>query len=66
MSTLPMTAAVAQSAAELRARHNLKTADAIQMAVAIGEGATALFTNDRRIPNDCGITILRLDALIAK
>jgi predicted nucleic acid-binding protein len=63
ISTLPVTRAIAQSAAELRARYNLKTPDSIQLAVAIGEGATAFLTNDRRIPDDCGIRILRLENL---
>src|SRR5688572_5130361 len=35
ISTLPVTYATAQEAAELRARYNLKTPDAIQIAVAI-------------------------------
>ncbi|HEX5471959.1 MAG TPA: PIN domain-containing protein [Lacipirellulaceae bacterium] len=65
ISTLPITAAIAQTAAELRARHNLKTPDSIQLAVAIAEGASAFLTNDRRIPDDCGLSIPRLDALIA-
>lgn len=55
----------AQDAAELRARHNLKTADAIQLAAAIGAGATRFLTNDKQIPENCGINILRLDNLIA-
>jgi len=55
IATLPVTAAVVQSAVELRSRHNLKTPDSIQLAVAIAEGATTFFTNDRRIPKDCGL-----------
>src|SRR3954465_743225 len=35
----PVTFSLAQEAAELRARHNLKTADAIQLATAISENA---------------------------
>lgn len=59
-----VTHATAQDAAELRARHNLKTANAIQLATAIGAGALAFLTNDRGIPDNCGITILRLDDLV--
>jgi predicted nucleic acid-binding protein len=66
ISTLPLTHAHARLAAELRARFNLKTADSIQLAVAIDERATVLLTNDRRIPDNCGITVLRLADLIAK
>jgi len=66
ISTLPLTHAHAQLAAELRARFHLKTADSVQLAVAIDERATVLLTNDRRIPDNCGITVLRLTDLIAK
>ncbi len=60
ISTLPITYATAQDAAELRARHNLKTPDAIQLAAAISGGATTFLTNDRDFPQLSGITILRL------
>lgn len=60
ISLCPVTFSLAQEAAELRARHNLKTADAIQLATALGEHATAFLTNDRSIPDNCGIKILRL------
>ena len=43
---LPVTYAIAQEAAELRARQGLKTADAIQLATSIRGGATAFITND--------------------
>src|SRR4051812_9106767 len=66
ISTLPLTHSIAQSAADLRARFNLKTADSVQLALAIEEQAAAFLTNDRRIPDDCGITILRLHDLVAK
>ena len=60
ISTLPVTHTIAQEAAELRARHNLKTVDAIQLATALSEGATAFVTNDRGFPDNCGIKILRV------
>jgi predicted nucleic acid-binding protein len=63
--TLPVTFATAQEAADLRARYNLKTPDAIQLAVAIGSGATTFLTNDRDFPDDCGIKILKLRDLVA-
>jgi predicted nucleic acid-binding protein len=65
ISTMPVTYATAQEAAELRARHSLKTPDAIQLAVAISEGATTLLTNDRDFPQVPGIEILRLMDIIA-
>jgi predicted nucleic acid-binding protein len=60
VSTLPVTYATAQEAAELRARHNLKMPDAIQLAVALSAGATSVLTNDRDFPRKSGIEILRL------
>jgi predicted nucleic acid-binding protein len=60
ISTIPVTYATAQEAAELRARHNLKTPDAIQLAVAISQGATTMLTNDRDFPDVDGVKILRL------
>jgi len=38
---------VARRAAQLRASHRLRPADALQAAAALGRGATALVTNDR-------------------
>lgn len=60
VSTRPVTFATAQEAAELRARHNLKTPDAIQLATAIREGATTFLTNDRDFPQLSGLSVLRL------
>src|SRR5215213_9921096 len=52
ISMCPVTFGLAQEAAELRARHNLRTADSIQLATAISEHATAFLTNDRSIPDN--------------
>jgi predicted nucleic acid-binding protein len=65
IAALPVTYATAQEAAELRARHGLKTPDAIQLAVALHEGAAALLTNDRDLPRLPGIEILRLREMTA-
>jgi len=40
---------VARRAAQLRARHRLRPADALQVATALVHGATAFVTNDRRL-----------------
>lgn len=43
---VPTTRAIWESAAELRARHNFKTPDAIHAASALAEGSTLFVTND--------------------
>lgn len=63
ISTLPVTYAIAQEAAELRARYNLKTPDAIQLAVSIGQGASVFITNDRLLPDSCGMEIIQISDL---
>src|SRR5262245_5160325 len=45
-SLLPVTARIAESAAELRARYNLRTPDALHVATAIATGCDAFLTND--------------------
>lgn len=44
-----LTSAIAEQAAKLRARYNLKTPDAIQLATAIKVGADYFLTNDIRL-----------------
>ncbi|HEY8600503.1 MAG TPA: type II toxin-antitoxin system VapC family toxin [Thermomicrobiales bacterium] len=44
---LDVTAASAASAADLRARHTLRTPDAIQIATALAAGCDVFLTNDR-------------------
>jgi predicted nucleic acid-binding protein len=64
VTTHPVSFASAQKAAELRAAHQLKTPDAIQLAVAINHGASRFLTNDRRIPDIPDLSIVRLADLI--
>lgn len=52
---------VADAAARIRARHNLRTPDAIQAATAIRAGATALITNDRAFSRIPDLDVLVLD-----
>ena len=40
---------VARRAVQLRARHRIRPADALQVATALAHGATAFVTNDRRL-----------------
>jgi predicted nucleic acid-binding protein len=52
---------IARRAAQLRARHRLRPADAIQIATAMRQGATAFVTNDRgltRLSPDIEVVIL--------
>jgi predicted nucleic acid-binding protein len=52
-----------ERAAFLRARYNLKTPDAIQVATALVSGSRAFLTNDENITAIEGIDILLLDRL---
>jgi len=51
---LSMPSEVYRRAAELRARHSLKTPDALHLATAQYHGCTALWTNDNRLNNAAG------------
>jgi len=59
--TLPVTQAVAETAADLRARYNLRTADAVVAATAIQSGCQALVTNDDRLPRVTELRVIFLD-----
>ena len=54
---------IAQEAARLRAFHNLRTPDSIQMATAIYMKASFFLTNDRRLPSLPNLKTLILDDL---
>lgn len=54
---------VAEQAAEVRARYNLKRADSFQIAAAIAAGCDAFLTNDAALKRVSEITILVLDEL---
>lgn len=51
-------------AAQLRATHNIRTPDAIQISAALNAGATHFFTNDIILPEIPSIQILSIDALV--
>lgn len=55
--------AAADQAAELRARHNLRTPDALQVAVALASDCQALLTNDRTLKRVVELRVLVLDEL---
>jgi len=64
LMTLEVSSAIAEQAAQLRAAHNIRTPDAIQISAALSAGASHFFTNDIRLPEIPSIQILSLDALV--
>ena len=62
---LPVDAAVAERAADLRARYNLKTPDALQVATAVAAGCEALLTNDAGLRRVAEVRMLVLSELTA-
>lgn len=63
LTTLPLTAAIAEEAAGLRASHGLRTPDAIQLATAVVANAAVFLTNDARLPLIATMPVLVLDKL---
>ena len=49
LTSLPLTSSVFDLATELRARHRIKTPDALHAAAAILHGCDEFWTNDRRL-----------------
>jgi predicted nucleic acid-binding protein len=64
LTLLPVSEAIAEQAAHLRARHNLRTPDAIQLATALQSGASTFLTNDARLPTVPGLHTITLDDLL--
>ncbi|MEE8398733.1 MAG: PIN domain-containing protein [Desulfobacterales bacterium] len=64
LMTLEVSNAIAEQAAQLRAAHNIRTPDAIQISAALSAGATHFFTNDIRLPEIPSIQILPIDTLV--
>ena len=56
---------IADHAARLRAEHNLRTPDALQVATAAASQATALITNDNAFERVAGLDVLILDQLLS-
>lgn len=54
---------IAEEAARLRAAHNIRTPDSIQMATAIFGGASFFLTNDTRLPSLPNLKTLVLEDL---
>lgn len=49
-----------KAAAQLRARFNVRTPDALQLAAGLRAGATTFVTNDRALPDLPGMRVLQL------
>ncbi len=65
LTTIEVSPAIAEEAAQLRATYNIQTPDSIQMATAIRGGASFFLTNDARLPSLPGLEVLRLEELRA-
>ena len=63
LTTMPVTAAIAEHAAELRAQYNLRTPDAIQLATAIYAKAGSFLTNDKELSAPGSLRIVTLEGL---
>ncbi len=61
---MDITESIAEQAAQLRATHNIRTPDALQIATVLQSEATCFLTNDIRLPKIEGIDILMIDNLI--
>ena len=61
--TLPITAAVAENAARIRAAYGLRLPDAIQIAFAIDAGCQAILCNDHSMRRVTELQVLILDDL---
>jgi len=60
IATIPVSAAIAETAANLRAHSKIKTPDALHVATALHTGAGFFITNDRRLPTVQGLKIIAL------
>jgi predicted nucleic acid-binding protein len=60
---LPVSVPIANRAADLRARYNLKTPDAVHIATAIEHGSDAFLTNDKALARITEVRVIVLDDL---
>ena len=65
VTTVPVSEMIAEEAAQLRARHGMRTPDAIQLATAIHSGASSFLINDGRLPGFASLKVLVLNQLIS-
>jgi predicted nucleic acid-binding protein len=62
-STVSIDATTAETAADLRARYNVRTPDAIQIAAALEHGCQAFLTNDATLARVTELRVFVLDQL---
>lgn len=62
-SLMAVTVQIAEAAADLRSRYNIRTPDALHLATALGAGCDAFLTNDLGLKRVTEIAILLLDEL---
>lgn len=65
VQVVPLTADIALDVAVIRGRHRIRLADAIHLATARQAGASAIVTNDRRMPGIPHVEVIRLADLVA-
>jgi predicted nucleic acid-binding protein len=63
LRTIEVDAEIAETAAQLRAIHNVQSLDSIHKATAVREGASFFLTNDVRLPSLPALQVLVLDEL---
>lgn len=63
LAAIPVDAGIADEAARIRAVHNLRTPDAIQLATALRSGASHFLTNDLALAQFPGLSVIVLDRL---
>lgn len=61
VQTLSITPTLAKRAIQLRAGHNLRVPDALQISAPLESGATLFVTNDRRLQKVTDLVVLVLD-----
>jgi predicted nucleic acid-binding protein len=61
LAWVALTLPIAEHAAQLRARYDFKTPDAIQVATALHAGASGFVTNDRRLSRVSELDVFVLD-----
>jgi predicted nucleic acid-binding protein len=64
LTILPVSSAIAEQAAQLRADYKIKTPDAIQIATTLQAGAKTFLTNDHRLSVVQTLKILVLDNIL--